>query len=131
MEFLRIFLLITGLFEIGMLYKLYLLKDVATHIEIGFMKGEISTEGTLFLYGFLLTTLLILRLHLVIDMTNKNLYRVVFWIHFLEAVILVGIPFLKGNLVTSHPVSYIIALTPVWMASSYKSYLYPKKQHQN
>lgn len=130
MELLRYFLLFTGLTESAMLYKLYLLKDVAKHIEGGFMQGEVTTPSTVFLYGFVLLTLMFLRLHLVMDMSNKNLYRVVLWIHIFEAFLFVGVPFYFGTLIPTHPVVIIILATPIWMTISYKSYLYPKKEHQ-
>jgi hypothetical protein len=123
--FLRILLTITATFEIFSLYMLYQIRDVYKHLTVGFMNGEVSTEGAVLLYAFVLLTLLLIRFHLVLDMSNKNLYRAVFWVHFFEAILFVGVPFYKGVLVWN-VVSIVITITPIIMAFSYSSYLYPK-----
>lgn len=123
-ELLRYLLTFTALYEFYSLYLLWTSGDVTKPISTGFMLGETTTQGTFWMCAFVLFSLIIMRLHLVSDMTNKALYRTVLWIHLVEAALLVGLPAYNGTLVIN-PVSITIAITPLWMTISYKGYLYP------
>lgn len=123
MQFLRYYLLIAGLFEIWSLYKLYLTQSVAKLMDNGFFAKEQSSESVLFLFGFLIFILMMTRFHLVLDMTNKNLYRLALWLHLGEALVLVWLPWRQGTLNLYHQITLAIICTPLWMIFSYRYYL--------
>jgi hypothetical protein len=128
-QLLRYFLTITGCFEFYSLYLLYTMKDVHLQITTGFMSGEVSTQGSIFMYALILMSLTVMRLHLVADMSNKALYRTILWIHLMEAGVFVGLPLYNGTL-NINVISVVIALTPLWLMASYSGYLYPKDKAQ-